>query len=44
VEGFVVFISNTEKGEKVRIKVRDVKPNFAFADVIQRLESPEEEK
>ncbi|ADE36040.1 23S rRNA (uridine(2552)-2'-O)-methyltransferase [Methanohalophilus mahii] len=44
VEGFVVFICDTEKGEKVRIKVRDVKPNFAFADVIQRLESPEEEE
>ena len=37
VEGFVVFVKDVEIGEKVRIKIRDVKPNFAFADVAERL-------
>ena len=37
VEGFVVFVKEVEVGEKVRIKIADVKPNFAFADVVERL-------
>jgi 23S rRNA (uridine2552-2'-O)-methyltransferase len=37
IEGFVVFVKEVEPGEKVRIKIADVKPNFAFADVIERL-------
>jgi len=37
IEGFVVFVKNVEVGEHVRIKIEDVKPNFAFADVIERL-------
>jgi 23S rRNA (uridine2552-2'-O)-methyltransferase len=34
VEGFVVFVGNVEIGDRVRIRIRDVKPSFAFADVI----------
>lgn len=34
IEKFVVFVKNVEIGDKVRIKIKDVKPNFAFADVI----------
>lgn len=37
IEGFVVFVKEVEVGEKVRIKITDVKPNFAFADVAERL-------
>jgi 23S rRNA (uridine2552-2'-O)-methyltransferase len=43
IEGFVVFVKEVEVGEKVRIKISDVKPNFAFADVEERLESSETE-
>ncbi|MGB9133386.1 MAG: SAM-dependent methyltransferase, partial [Methanosarcina sp.] len=44
IEGFVVFVKEVEVGEKVRISITDVKPNFAFADVAERLgksENPE---
>jgi len=44
IEEFVVFVKEVEVGEKVRIKITDVKPNFAFADVAERLgknEKPE---
>ena len=37
IEGFVVFVKDVEIGEKVRIKITDVKPNFAFAGVAERL-------
>ncbi|WP_440956389.1 23S rRNA (uridine(2552)-2'-O)-methyltransferase [Methanosarcina sp. Mfa9] len=37
VDGFVVFVKEVEVGEKVKIKIQDVKPNFAFADVEERL-------
>ncbi len=37
IEGFVVFVKEVEVGEKVRIKIVDVKPNFAFADVVEKL-------
>ncbi len=37
IEEFVVFVKEVEVGEKVRIKIADVKPNFAFADVAERL-------
>jgi 23S rRNA (uridine2552-2'-O)-methyltransferase len=33
----VTFVKDVEVGEHVRIKINDVKPNFAFADVIERL-------
>lgn len=35
--GFVVFVPGTELGEKVRIRITDVKENIAFADVIKRI-------
>lgn len=34
VEGYTVFVKNTEKGEKVRIKIKNVKETVAFADRI----------
>ncbi|MFC6725589.1 SAM-dependent methyltransferase, partial [Halobium palmae] len=32
VEGFTVFVPGAEIGETVRVRVDDVKPNFAFAE------------
>ncbi|WP_410765969.1 23S rRNA (uridine(2552)-2'-O)-methyltransferase [Haloferax sp. DFSO60] len=32
VEDFTVFVSGTETGETVRVKITDVKPKFAFAE------------
>ena len=37
IEGFIVFVKEVEVGEKVRICITDVKPNFAFAEVEERL-------
>jgi 23S rRNA (uridine2552-2'-O)-methyltransferase len=39
VDSFVVFVKNVEVGDKVRIKIKDVKPSFAFADVVEVLNS-----
>ncbi|MGB3908307.1 MAG: 23S rRNA (uridine(2552)-2'-O)-methyltransferase [Methanomethylovorans sp.] len=36
IQDFIVFVKGASKGDKVRIKVKDIKPNFAFADVISR--------
>ena len=43
VNGLVVFVKEVEVGEKVRIKIEDVKPNLAFASVLERnvTETPE---
>ena len=37
IDGFVVFVKDVKVGEKVRVKIMDVKPNFAFANVIERV-------
>ncbi len=36
VDGFVVFVKDVELGDKVNIKITDVKPNFAFAEVLKK--------
>ncbi|WP_367121123.1 TRAM domain-containing protein [Methanomethylovorans sp. PtaU1.Bin093] len=36
IQDFVVFVKGAKEGDKVRIKVKDIKPNFAFADVVAR--------
>ncbi|WP_440953582.1 23S rRNA (uridine(2552)-2'-O)-methyltransferase [Methanococcoides sp. FTZ1] len=38
IEDFVVFVKGAETGESVKIKITDVKPNFAFAKVTKRYE------
>jgi 23S rRNA (uridine2552-2'-O)-methyltransferase len=35
VDDFVVFVKGAKPGQKVKIKVKDVKPAFAFAEVIE---------
>lgn len=39
VEGFVVFVKNVRIGDNVRIRIVDVKPNFAFADVVDGMDT-----
>ena len=36
VEGFAIIVRKAQQGEKLRIKVDAVKPNFAFADILER--------
>lgn len=36
VDGFAIIVKNARLGELVRIKVSAVKPNFAFADLLER--------
>ncbi|WP_292466735.1 23S rRNA (uridine(2552)-2'-O)-methyltransferase [Methanolobus sp.] len=38
IDSFVVFIKDVEIGDHVKIKIQDVKPNFAFADVIEKMD------
>lgn len=37
VDDFVVFVKGVELGDHVKIKIQDVKPNFAFAEVVEKL-------
>ena len=36
VEGFAVIVRGSREGERLRVKVDAVKPNFAFADILER--------
>mgnify|MGYP002762315386 CR=1 FL=1 len=36
--GYVIIVPDTEKGERVRIRVTSVKQNVAFAEVVERVE------
>jgi 23S rRNA (uridine2552-2'-O)-methyltransferase len=36
VEGFAIIVRGAKLGEKMRVKIDAVKPNFAFADVLER--------
>jgi len=36
IEGFAVIVRGSRSGEKLRIKIEAVKPNFAFAEILQR--------
>ncbi|WP_129114271.1 23S rRNA (uridine(2552)-2'-O)-methyltransferase [Halegenticoccus tardaugens] len=35
VEGFTVFVAGAEEGDSVTVRVTDVKPRFAFAEVVE---------
>jgi predicted RNA-binding protein with TRAM domain len=35
IKNFVVFVSNAKKGEKMRIKITDVRNRFALAEKIE---------
>jgi predicted RNA-binding protein with TRAM domain len=34
IEGYVIFVPNTKQGEKKRIKVSQIRPNYAMGEVI----------
>jgi predicted RNA-binding protein with TRAM domain len=34
VQGYVIFVPNTKQGDKVRIKISQIRPNFAVAEVV----------
>jgi len=36
VDGFAIFVRNAKLGEKLLVKIEAVKPNFAFAEVLER--------
>ena len=36
VEGFAIIVKGSKLGEELRVKIDAVKPNFAFADVLER--------
>ncbi|VVB71725.1 Ribosomal RNA large subunit methyltransferase E [uncultured archaeon] len=36
VEGFAIIVRGAKIGEKLRVKIDAVKPNFAFADILER--------
>lgn len=36
--GFVVIVPDTEKGERVRISITDVRDSVAFAEVVERID------
>jgi predicted RNA-binding protein with TRAM domain len=34
IQGYVVFIPNTKQGDKVKIRITEIRPNYAVAQVI----------
>lgn len=45
IDDFVLFVKETEVGDIVKIKIKDVKPNFGFAEVVEKLDVlPEDPK
>ena len=39
IDDFVIFVKNAEVGDIVNIKIKDVKPNFGFADIVEKLDA-----
>jgi len=35
IRGYVIFVPGTEVGDRVKVKVNNIKSNFAFADVVK---------
>jgi len=40
IEGFVVFVPGTQRGQNVRIKITQVSERFASGQVVQSSEKP----
>lgn len=34
VQGYVVFVPRTKQGDKVRVKITQIRPNFAVGEVV----------
>ena len=41
VKGFVLFVANVKKGDYVKIKITKVLPKVGFAEVVEKLERPQ---
>lgn len=39
VDDFVLFVKETNIGDIVKIKIKDVKPNFGFAEAVEKLDA-----
>jgi len=37
IDDFVIFVKEAEVGDIIKIKIKDVKPNFGFAEVVEEL-------
>ena len=35
IEGFVIFVPNAKQGQQAKIRIKEVKANFATAEVIE---------
>jgi predicted RNA-binding protein with TRAM domain len=35
IQGFVIFIPNTKQGMQAKIRIKEIRPNFATAEVIE---------
>lgn len=35
VEGYIIFVPNTKKGQEVRIKVTETKRNLGFGELVE---------
>ena len=42
VDGFVLFVAGTQKGDKVKVKITKVLSNVGFAEVVGKAEAPAE--
>jgi len=39
IDNFIIFVREAVVGDIVKIKIKDVKPNFAFAEVVEKLDA-----
>jgi 23S rRNA methylase len=37
IDDFVIFVKEAEVGDIIKIKIKDVKPNFGFAEIVEEL-------
>ena len=44
IKGFVLFVPQVQKGDYVKIKITKVLPKVGFAEVLEKLERPENVK
>jgi predicted RNA-binding protein with TRAM domain len=35
VQGYVIFVPNTKQGDKVKIKITQIRPSFALGEVVK---------
>jgi predicted RNA-binding protein with TRAM domain len=35
VQGYVIFVPNTKQGDNVKIKITQIRPNFAIGSLVQ---------